>query len=135
MAHHMQAQTVWHRIEESERLWERLEELVEQHGLPQRLVSSLFTAALGLRVRRSTHQAESRVEYATANRDLKAAVAAGLLEAKGETRGRNYVGTDSVRAIYAEVRTTHRGRVLNPYDTLRDIPDDVLLTPTGTTLF
>jgi Fic family protein len=133
-AHHMQAQTVARRVEESSLLWERLEQVVAERALPSRLVSPLFTAALGLRVRRSTHQVESGVEYATANRDLKAGVEAGLLDARGETRGRHYVGTPAVREIYAEVRAV-RHQVFDPYDTLDDIPDDIMLAATDTRLF
>ena len=133
-AHHMQAQTVSRRIEESSRLWERLEDLTGERGLPSRLVSSLFTASLGLRVRRSTHQLEAGVEYASANRDLKLAVDAGLLEARGQTRGRFYLGTSALRDLYADVRLS-RAPVLDPYDTLKEIPDDISVGPSDTTLF
>ena len=123
-AHHMQAQTVWHRVRESEELWARLEDLVTERKLPERAVNALFSAALGLRVRRGAYQGEIGVEYATANRDLKAMVEAGLLEARGETRGRYYLGSDYLRQVYADIRLRHRSRLVDPYETLADLPVD-----------
>lgn len=58
---------------------------------------------------------EAGVESGTANRDLKTMVAAGLLVAKGETRGRYYLGTDDLRQVYSEMRRTHRRQVVGPY--------------------
>jgi Fic family protein len=134
-AHHMQAQIVWHRVQESEELWTRLDQLVADRGLPERSVNALFTAALGLRVRRGVYQGEIGVEYASANRDLKAMVSAGLLEARGETRGRYYLGTDALKETYAEIRSRHRSRVLDPYQTLADIPPALDADPDSDTLF
>ena len=134
-AHHMQAQTVWHRVQESEELWTRLEQLVAERGLPERSVTALFTAALGLRVRRGVYQAEIGLEYASANRDLKAMVHAGLLEARGETRGRYYLGTDTLKGTYAEIRSRHRSRVVDPYQTLADIPSVIDADTGSDTLF
>ncbi|MGI9157747.1 MAG: Fic family protein [Marmoricola sp.] len=114
-AHHMQAQTVWHRVKESEGLWIRLEDLAKGHKLPERAISGLFTAALGLRLRRPAYQEEVDLESGTANRDLKAMVAAGLLHARGETRGRYYVGTPGLRAVYAQVRESSRSKLVDPY--------------------
>lgn len=115
MAHHMQAQTVWHRVRESEELWTALEKITNAKGLPDRSIDGLFTAAHGLRVRRTAYQVEAGVESGTANRDLKAMVAAGLLVAKGETRGRYYLGTDELRQVYSEMRRAHRRQVVDPY--------------------
>lgn len=115
MAHHMQAQTVWHRVRESEELWTALEELTSAKGLPDRSIDALFTAAHGLRVRRTAYQVEAGIESGTANRDLKSMVAAGLLIAKGETRGRYYLGTEELRQVYSEIRRTHRRQVVDPY--------------------
>ena len=135
MAHHMQAQTVWFRVQESEALWEALEGMLNARGLPQRAVSGLFSAALGLRLRRATYQDQAGIEVVTANRDLKTLVDAGLLVPRGETRGRFYVGTDALRAVYTEIRAEYRGRVVNPYDALADIPPGPLAEPLERTLF
>lgn len=134
-AHHMQAQTVWHRVQESEELWQSLEGLVEERGLPERAVSGMFSAALGLRVRRSSYQDETGLEYGAANRDLKALVDRGLLEARGETRGRYYLGSRELRELYSSVRSKHRSRVVDPYETLKPVPVVVSPEPEGSTLF
>lgn len=39
-----------------------------------------------------------------AGSDLRALVTAGLLEARGETRGRSYVGTKVLRDVYSKIR-------------------------------
>lgn len=128
-AHHMQAQTVWHRVQESDALWNRLEEIAADHRLPERCVSGLFSASLGLRLRRSAYEEEADIEPGTANRDLKAMVSAGLLIAKGETRGRYYLGTDDLRSSYARIRSEYRSRVVDPYETLREIPSEPISEP------
>lgn len=115
-AHHMQAQTVWHRVQQSEELWVRLEELAAQRGVPDRSVPALFTGAQGLRVRRTSYQEETDLEYGSANRDLKQLVEAGLLESRGETRGRYYLGTRIIREIFGEIRAQHRDGIFDPYE-------------------
>lgn len=110
----MQAQTVWHRVLESEELWVSLETLAGERGLPERTVNGIVRATLGLRVRRSSHQDETGLEYGAANRDLRALVERGLLEARGETRGRNDSGSRELRELYSSVRIKHRSRVVDP---------------------
>lgn len=114
-AHHMQAQTVWRRVQVSERVWVELEEIVQRHRLPERAIYALFSAALGLKVRRTSYQEDVDVEGPTANRDLKALVTAGLLRPRGETRGRYYLGSDELRATYTSIRKTAQDRVEDPY--------------------
>lgn len=114
-AHYMQAQTVWNRVRESEELWLRLENLANEQRLPPRSLEGLFSASLGLRLRRAAYQAAAGVELGTANRDLKAMVTAGLLVPKGQTRGRYYMGTDRLRDIYQRVRQFHREALKDPY--------------------
>jgi len=134
-AHHMQAQTVWFRLRESDSLWSRLDDMVEERGLPSRCVNGLFTAAQGLRLRRAAYQDGADLEYGAANRDLKAMVAAGLLVARGETRGRFYLGTASLRDLYREVRAESRGRVVDPYESLADLPDGPITDTLPNSLF
>ena len=134
-AHHMQAQTVWHRVQESEELWQNLETLAGERGLPERCVNGMFSAALGLRVRRAAYQEETGLEYGAANRDLRALVDRGLLEAKGETRGRYYLGSRELREIYSVVRSKHRSRVVDPYEAREPVPATITPEPEETTLF
>lgn len=113
-AHYMQAQTVLQRVYESQELWARLTEVAEEQGLPERSVAGLWPAALRLRLRRSTYESDAEVEQGTAARDLRQMVAAGLLEARGETRGRYYVGSDRLVAEYRSLRSG-RARPVDPY--------------------
>ena len=113
-AHHIQAQTVLRRTEEAGKLWTALETLVQQEDLPDRAITSLFNAALGLRVRRTSYEYDAGVEPGTAARDLRALVRAGLLIPQGQTRGRRYAGSQRLRDVYQEVRST-RPPIVDPY--------------------
>jgi Fic family protein len=115
-AHHMQAQTVLDRVNEAEELWIRLHRLAEERRLPERAISALYEAALGLRVRRTRYQEEVGVEDATAGRDLRIMAERGLLVAQGQTRGRFYVGSAELRGIYRGLRDERPRRVADPYD-------------------
>jgi len=130
-AHHMQAQTVWHRVQQSEELWGRLEQLAAHRGVPDRSVAALFTGAQGLRVRRTSYQEVTDLEYGSANRDLKQLVGAGLLESRGETRGRYYLGTRVIREIFGEIRAKHRDGIFDPYEN----PVRLAAEAEGATLF
>lgn len=70
-------------------------------------------------MRRIAYEEATGLEYATAGRDLRNLATAGLLQAKGETRGRFYTGSPELREIYGEVRAAHRGQIVNPYDAPR----------------
>ena len=59
----------------------------------------------------------------------------GLLQAKGETRGRHYLGSPELRRLYADVRSKHRSRVVDPYEALKPIPAAINPEPEGATLF
>jgi Fic family protein len=94
-AHLRQARTLRRRVRESERLWQEIELLPAARRMPERALSVLFDAALGLRVRNSTyralaHQLDEDITEQTATRDLRLMVEAGLLVAHGEKRGRFY---------------------------------------------
>jgi len=82
-AHHIQAQTIRRRIEETAKLWDALETLTDHKGLPARAVPALYDAALGFRVRRSKYEDDADVEPATAGCDLRRLVESGLLLTRG----------------------------------------------------
>lgn len=95
-AHLRQARTMLQRVRESERMWTELEDLVRVNKLPERSIMALFDATLGLRVRNATYRSyyadtPDEVTEATATRDLRKLVDAGLLEPRGEKSGRRYV--------------------------------------------
>jgi Fic family protein len=109
-AHYVQAGSVLRRIRESERIWVAVDELRERHGLPERVVSSLFDAATGLRIRNSSHR--KSVEMAelveiskqVATNDLGALVRAGLLEQHGSKRGTYYEAADALADVREQIR-------------------------------
>ena len=92
-------------------------DLLAEHGLPERAFDPLFDAASGHRVRRSTYVKRSGLELRTATRDLKALTDAGLLAARGETRGRSYVAAGDVADLHAATRE-HRTPLADPYPDL-----------------
>lgn len=119
-AHFRQARTLLRRVQETERLWEELQLVVEKAGVPERSVAALMDAAYGFRLRNATYrravlytEGEEILEQ-TASRDLKALVDADLLVPQGEKRGRIYLAGPTVREVMTRIRT----------DRLRRSPDD-----------
>jgi Fic family protein len=116
-AHHRQAQTLLHRVDESERLWVALEGVAEKNQIPKRAINVLFDAALGLRVRRATYLSmlTEEISEQAAGRDLRHMAERGILIAHGEKRGRFYTGSDEVRAIWKEIRARRPQREPDPF--------------------
>ncbi|SCF11404.1 Fic family protein [Micromonospora matsumotoense] len=116
-AHHQQAQLVRQRIDQAARLWELLDNRVRQDGLPERVVSALQLAATGGRVRRTVYQQDESLTDDQAVRDLRALLRSGLLEQRGQTRGRYYVASTALREhATPALRPTE---IIDPYDRLR----------------
>lgn len=109
-AHYRQAKTVLQRIDEAAALWDRCDELVRRHGLPERSIGVLSDCARGWQTRRSLYvkavhaTAGEEITDDTATRDLRALSNAGLLVAEGEKRGRRYRGSPELRALWADIR-------------------------------
>lgn len=116
-AHHMQAQTVSRRFREAERQWVAIDELVRDNRLNERVGSALFDALLGLRVTRPSYVKLTELDERTATRDLVAAAERGLLEARGERRGRYYLAGEPLRTLRAELRA-QREPLIDPYPSL-----------------
>lgn len=114
IAHHMQAQTVLRRVDETRRMWLRIVDLLAELKLPDRFAFALYPAAVGLKVRRAAYERDAELEQATAGRDLRAMVAAGYLRAMGETKGRTYAATPPLTAIRDEI-AQGRIRPSDPY--------------------
>src|SRR5580658_425282 len=110
-AHYAQARRALRRTRDIEELWGRCEEIVARYGLPDRAIGALCDASRGLRIqnwyyRVTVRESEgSEIDTTTAGRDLRAMVDRGLLLARGETRGRFYIGTPELQGAYASVRT------------------------------
>ncbi len=110
-AHQRQATTLLRRIEEAEALWDSCEQVVARHRLPERSVAALCDMARGWRYRRSLYVKVTRgatgsdLSDAAATRDLAALTSAGLVAAVGEKRGRSYVATPELRAVWDLIQT------------------------------
>jgi Fic family protein len=103
-AHHRQAMTLLRRMREIERLWSALDDVREDRKLPERTMVALFDAAAGWRVTNSTYRSGVDIEDWTASQDLRRLVEAGLLEPRGEKRGRHYVGSRVLHDLYVATR-------------------------------
>jgi Fic family protein len=124
-AHYRQAKTFLRRIQEYERLWIVAARRAEELGLNERVVGGLMDGAVGLRLRNSSYRATVQVASGeeitdlTATRDLKQIVEAGLLEPVGERRGRYYVASPELRAMWAEIKNQRPPRFADdPYTLL-----------------
>jgi Fic family protein len=126
-AHHMQAQTVARRADEAASTWGELDQVVWEHGLPDRTLDAMFDAVLGYRVRRGGYMKRADVTKQTATRDLAALASAGILTAYGDGRGRYYAAGEPLRQI-RERRRAERKPLRDPYPWMRGKlaePDDV----------
>ncbi|GAA3092926.1 Fic family protein [Streptosporangium carneum] len=108
-AHLRQARTHLVRIRESQLMWIALERLAENRHLPERTMTVMFDAMMGFRIRNQTYRTalersgEEPITETTANRDLRQLVETGLLEPRGEKRGRYYVAGKELTAVRQEV--------------------------------
>lgn len=110
-AHYIQAMSVLRRVRESEKIWTELEALMARKGkLPGRSIQGLFDATLGLRVRNASYRSilkrfeKEEISNQVATGDLRALVAAGLLEQRGKKRGTFYVAGPPLSEIRERVR-------------------------------
>lgn len=111
-AHYIQAMSVLRRVNESQKIWGEIEDLMaKKGGLPDRSIQALFDATLGLRVRNASYRSvlkkfeAEEVSNQVATNDLRLMVQAGLLEQHGKKRGTYYVAAPSL----VEIRKRGRG--------------------------
>jgi Fic family protein len=112
-AHFIQASSVLRRVKESEAIWTQLEAICAKRRLPQRMLSALFDAAVGMRVRNASYRTalkmwDEQITNQAATDDLRAMVNAGLLKRFGEKRGTYYQAADPLRAIWEDVRKSRK---------------------------
>lgn len=112
-AHYVQAESVLRRIRESGQMWTEVEQLRNEHGLPERTTAALLDATMGLRIRNSSYRAllrswEEQISLQVATTDLRAMVQAGLLRAHGRNRGAYYDAAEPLRAIRARARSSRQ---------------------------
>jgi len=99
-------------------VWEELDTLVGAHSLPGRVAGLLYEAVLGYRLRRSSYMKMTEIEKHTATRDLGRLADLGLLDPKGETRGRHYTAGERLRELRDECRK-RRWPLVDPYPWMR----------------
>jgi len=107
-AHFRQVTTVLNRMDRVEKIWNALEREVKRLRLPERSIMALADAAMGLRVRNPTYRKAADIADGVAGRDLRLLVKSGLLEPRGEKRGRFYVAAAPILKIRAENETRNR---------------------------
>lgn len=122
-AHYRQAQTLLRRVRESERVWDALERIVEEKGLPERTICALYDAAFRFRVRNSTYRPVAEVSENVASRDLTRLVDAKLLVPKGAKRGRYYVASPLILALREKAGEPKRP-VDDPFDPASGVLSD-----------
>lgn len=103
-AHLQQALTVSRRMKEIAKLWSELEAELARRKLDERMIFALYDAAIGIRLRSARYRLIAEVSNQVATRDLGALVREHLLEPKGEKRGRTYVRSAILQAIYQRTR-------------------------------
>lgn len=115
-AHYRQAVTLRQRTVAMAALWGEVSEITIRHGLPDRLLFALCDAAIGYRVRNASYRKLAEVSDILASRDLKNAVDARLLIPSGERRGRIYIGSIELRAIFDKISSSQLKRVADPFE-------------------
>lgn len=96
-AHIEQARTRLEQIDAAATRWHVLEELVEGHGWPDRLVIAL-EQSLFEGLERKAYAGEADISLATATTDLRRLSDAGLLTQQGRTRSTKYLASETLRA-------------------------------------
>lgn len=82
-------------------LWIMLENILVDRDLHERITNALWDAFFGRSVTAGYYRGMTDVSAGTATADLRAATAAGLLTAIGETRARRYVASPKLYRILA----------------------------------
>lgn len=114
-AHYRQALTLERRIRESERLWEAIDRERVRAGLDERNMGTLYSAAIGLRIRRPDHINYAEVSERVATTDLRTLVDSGLLEPVGEKRGRFYIAAEPLQQLQRAARE-ERKPIRDPFN-------------------
>lgn len=104
-AHHLQAQLVQRRADQASKLWTALADVADAERLPERTVTALYEAVRGGAVRRTLYQRDEGLSTDQSARDLRMLTERGLLEARGETKGRRYAATPALtEKVYPRYR-------------------------------
>lgn len=110
-AHYRQTVTVLRRAREAQRYWMVAERKVERARLPERCVAPVAHSVSGFAIRNATYRTMEEVNEATASKDLKALVDAGILQPHGEKRGRYYTLVQRLREEHAQIKKSVRSQI------------------------
>lgn len=91
------------RVRTERQIWTAIEESAEDAHLDRRVANALWDAFFRRDVTAGYYRALVDVSPATATNDLAAAVASGLLRAKGERRGRRYLPGERLYPAVAQI--------------------------------
>jgi Fic family protein len=116
VAHYQQAATLIKRNAEIGRVWDTIELLTKEYGLPDRTETALMDATFGYKVRNNKYRQDHELSDVVASRDLKRLCDLGLLQPVGEKRGRYYIAANPLKEIRQKCRDTTRSQ--NPYSIL-----------------
>ncbi|HEX6780482.1 MAG TPA: Fic family protein [Solirubrobacterales bacterium] len=100
-AHLAQARRRLAQVEQAALRWQRLEELAEARGWPDRIVIALEQSLLG-GTDRGRYCEEADVSPATASADFRRLLDAGLVEQRGRTRNIAYLAGSELRALVGQ---------------------------------
>lgn len=113
-AHHWQATSLLRRLEQTASLWNLLDDQRKLRGLPERTMNALMKAGYGIKVRNPSYRQESEISVQVAKIDLKSLVLSGLLEPKGERRGRYYIASPLLLSLRQQSRI--KADVTDPFE-------------------
>jgi Fic family protein len=116
-AHFRQATTVKRRARYFRELFDRVESEVERRGMPERSGMAVAEAILGHKIRNATYRAAADVAPSLASKDLKSLSSAGLLEPRGNNRGRFYVASEAALQLASAIKKP--ARVEDPFEASR----------------
>ncbi len=121
-AHLAEARRLHDRIELIHRRNTFCEQLAESRGYPDRLVSILDQALMGLPVTNVEHRSEHRIAAITSSNDLRRLVADGWLTQEGGGRSARYVAASRLQEAWLEVQ-------VRPLRAASRLAADALLVP------
>lgn len=113
-AHHKQAQLVQRRVAYTVQLWRDLDTVAAERGLPDRVVSALYGAALG-ELRRATYQGDENLSRDQAIRDVQALVKHGLVRPRGNAVTRVYLIDGPAKDAHLGAMDSVRKPMREPY--------------------
>lgn len=113
-AHYRQAETLLRRTRTMERVWNEAEVLAKRLVLPERSIPAVADATLGLMVTNASYRSLADVSDVVARNDLRELSKRGILNARGEKRGRYYEASEILVEI--RKRVSEKKSVLDPFE-------------------